>query len=74
MKRQSMREKGKVKYFNGDRGFGFLQRDGSPSLFFHVRHFIGEVPDTIEPGMKLSFEISSDRTGRPMADQIETCK
>ena len=69
-----MRENGVVYYYSPDRGFGFVRRVGAPSLFFHVREFIGEAPDTIEAGMKLSFEISSDRTGRPMADRIELSK
>ena len=66
-----MREKGTVKFYNAERGYGFLRRIGSPDLFFHIRHFISDEPATIERGTVLAFIATTGRDGRLLADQIE---
>ncbi|ODN54722.1 hypothetical protein A9Z54_07095 [Acinetobacter sp. 51m] len=64
-----MFQEGKIKTYNEDRGFGFIQIEGqSKDLFFHVKDFPNKnVPPRI--GEKLKFLIVEDN-GKFKADHI----
>ena len=59
---------GKLKFWNADRGFGFIKPEESgPDLFVHVS---GVMSDP-RRGQQVSFEIEEDRkTGRPKAVRV----
>jgi cold shock protein len=68
-----MRRLGVVKFFNKDKGFGFIApEDGSKDVFVHVSAVQrGGIP-WLEEGMKLSFDISEDSRGRgPQATDLQ---
>lgn len=53
----SERVKGKVKWFNGSKGFGFIERDEGDDVFVHYRAISGEGYRTLEDGQEVEFEI-----------------
>jgi CspA family cold shock protein len=60
-------EKGVVKWFNGDRGFGFIEpNDGSEDLFVHQSNIIMASPEdyrTLAEGDMVSYEIEQTDKG-----------
>jgi CspA family cold shock protein len=66
----SERHDGVVKFWNAERGFGFIERaDGEDDVFLGSRALSAAGIDPSE-GMKLSFTITEDRQGRPGADNV----
>jgi CspA family cold shock protein len=60
-----MRQTGTVKFFNADRGFGFITPDGgSKDVFVHVTALERAGIRGVNEGTKLSFDIEDDRRGR----------
>ncbi len=60
-----MREAGKVKFFNRDKGFGFISRDnGGRDVFVHVSTVQRAGVPYLEEGMAISFEVIDDPKGR----------
>lgn len=52
---------GKVKFFDADRGFGFISRDGGNDVFVHVSNIqVGEAA-TLTEGQDVEFEIGPGR-------------
>lgn len=62
----SNRETGRLKFFNGEKGFGFIIRDGGEEIFFHR----SELKTGGEPaqGEDLSYEVSSNDRGLKAVD------
>ena len=52
--------KGKVKFFNTSRGFGFITQNVGEDLFFHVSELRAE---TVNEGDQVEYEISEGRKG-----------
>ena len=59
----------KNKFYNQDRGFGFLRTDDGDQLFFHISAWQGDQED-IEEGAAVQFEASNARDGRPCAINV----
>jgi cold shock protein len=51
---------GKVKYFDHDRGFGFIAREGGDDVFVHVSNLQAE-GSTLTEGQTVEFEIGPGR-------------
>ncbi len=68
-----MRQTGTVKFFNTDRGFGFITPDGGgKDVFVHVTALERSGLKQVREGQKLSFELENDRRGRgPQAVNLE---
>ena len=58
-----MRETGVVKAWNPERGFGFVQRDGAPDLFLHIKAFPRGAADPAV-GDEVTFEVEVQPDGR----------
>jgi cold shock protein len=68
-----MRRHGTVKFFNKDKGFGFIApADGGKDIFVHISAVQrGGIP-WLEEGMQLSFDIVEDQRGRgPQATELQ---
>jgi cold shock protein len=57
---------GTVKWFNGQKGFGFIQPDdGSKDVFVHISAVERAGMQSLNEGQKISFELVADRkTGK----------
>lgn len=68
-----MRRAGKVKFFNRDKGFGFISPDdGGRDVFVHVSIVQKAGIPWLEDGMRLSFDIQDDSRGRgPQAVSLQ---
>jgi cold shock protein len=64
---------GTVKWFNGQKGFGFIQPDaGGPDVFVHVSAVERAGMNGLNEGQKLSYEIVQDkRTGKSSAGELK---
>ncbi|WP_342724435.1 MULTISPECIES: cold-shock protein [unclassified Bradyrhizobium] len=63
---------GTVKWFNGQKGFGFIQPDdGGQDVFVHISAVERAGMSSLNEGQKISFEIVADRrTGKSAADNL----
>jgi cold shock protein len=63
---------GTVKWFNTQKGFGFIQPDaGGPDVFVHITAVQRSGLDTLNEGQKITYELMTDRrTGKTAADQL----
>ncbi len=48
---------GKVKWFNTEKGFGFICREDGKDVFVHYSHIMQEGYKTLEEGQMVSFEV-----------------
>ena len=64
--------KGTVKWFNDQKGFGFIQPDdGSKDVFVHISAVESAGLRSLTEGQKVSFEIVTDkRTGKSSAGNL----
>ncbi|WP_431324184.1 cold-shock protein [Rhizobium sp. YTU87027] len=65
--------KGTVKFFNQDKGFGFIQpEDGSGDTFVHISAVQRSGLESLREGQKVSYEIVQDRrSGKSAAENIK---
>jgi CspA family cold shock protein len=64
---------GTVKWFNSQKGYGFIQPDdGGSDVFVHVSAVERAGLRDLNEGQKVSYEITQDRrTGKSSADQLK---
>ena len=64
--------KGTVKWFNNQRGFGFIQpEDGGSDVFVHISVVERAGMSTLNEGQKVSFDLVADRrTGKSAAENL----
>ena len=66
--RPGERVDGTVKFFNGTKGFGFIQRDdGAPDAFVHISAVERAGFANLNEGQRVSFELEEDRRGKQAA-------
>ena len=61
--------KGTVKWFNGEKGFGFITDENGQDIFVHFSGIVAEGFKTLVDGQKVSFEISEGARG-PQATNV----
>ncbi len=62
---------GTVKWFNANKGFGFIQpEDGSKDVFLHVSAVESAGLQSPADGQKIQYELESGRDGRSSAGSI----
>ncbi len=59
----SERETGVVKWFNGTKGYGFIQRDSGGDIFIHYSAIITEGFKSLEEGQRVEFSVTETDRG-----------
>jgi CspA family cold shock protein len=64
---------GTVKWFNAQKGFGFIQpEDGSKDVFVHISAVERAGMQNLNEGQKISYELVADRrSGKMSADNLK---
>ncbi|HLR75751.1 MAG TPA: cold-shock protein [Virgibacillus sp.] len=62
--------KGTVKWFNADKGFGFIEVEGGDDVFVHFSAIQGEGFKTLDEGQLVTFEIEEGDRG-PQAANVQ---
>jgi len=60
---------GTVKWFNAEKGYGFIEQAGGPDLFVHYSAIDGSGYRTLEDGQAVEFEVVQGPKG-PQADKV----
>lgn len=60
---------GKVKWFNAEKGYGFLQVEGGEDVFVHFSAIQGEGFKTLDEGQEVEFDITEGNRG-PQAENV----
>jgi CspA family cold shock protein len=60
---------GTVKWFNDEKGFGFIAREGERDVFVHFRSIEGTGRKTLQEGQQVQFTIGEGLKG-PQAENV----
>ncbi len=60
---------GTVKWFNGDKGYGFIAVEGGPDVFVHFSAITGGGYRSLEEGQKVELDITQGQKG-PQAENV----
>jgi len=63
------REKGTVKWFNNDKGFGFIQRENGADVFVHFRAISSDGYRSLQEGQRVEFSVTQGQKG-PQAENV----
>lgn len=61
-------QNGKVKWFNNEKGFGFIEVDGKDDVFVHFSAIQGDGFKSLEEGQEVTFEIVEGERGPQAAN------
>lgn len=62
---------GTVKWFNGDKGFGFITAEDGTDVFVHYSQINKDGYKTLEEGEAVTFELAQGQKG-PQAENVTT--
>jgi len=69
-KKMAERQSGTVKWFNDEKGFGFITPESGPDLFVHFRAIKGNGFKSLKEGQKVTFVPAQGQKGM-QADEVE---
>ncbi|NEU29545.1 cold-shock protein [bacterium LRH843] len=59
---------GKVKWFNAEKGFGFIEREDGDDVFVHFSAITGEGFKSLDEGQAVTFEVVQGDRGEQAAN------
>ncbi|AEI40850.1 cold-shock protein [Paenibacillus mucilaginosus] len=62
-------ETGTVKWFNAEKGFGFIEREGGNDVFVHFSAIQGEGFKSLDEGQRVEFNVVQGNRG-PQAENV----
>lgn len=60
---------GTVKWFNDEKGYGFIEREGEKDVFVHFRQIVGTGRKTLHEGQQVQFTLGDGLKG-PQAENV----
>lgn len=63
--------KGTVKWFNAEKGYGFIQVENGEDVFVHFSAITGEGFKTLDEGQAVEFDITDGNRGPQAANVIK---
>ncbi|WP_198245598.1 cold-shock protein [methane-oxidizing endosymbiont of Gigantopelta aegis] len=60
---------GTVKWFNDEKGFGFIEQEGSKDVFVHFSAINGQGRKTLAEGQRVTMEVTMGQKG-PQAENV----
>ncbi len=63
-------QRGRVKWFNAEKGFGFIERDNGNDVFVHFSAITMEGFKTLEEGSEVEFDVVEGAKG-PQAANVQ---
>lgn len=63
------KEQGTVKWFNGSKGYGFIERDSGGDVFVHFSAILGDGFRNLEEGQRVEFVVTQGTKG-PQAQDV----
>lgn len=63
--------KGTVKWFNAEKGYGFIQVEGGDDVFVHFSAIQGEGFKTLDEGQEVEFDITQGNRGPQAANVVK---
>ena len=54
---------GTVKFFNNEKGYGFISREQGDDVFVHFSNIQGDGYKTLEEGQRVEFDVAPGRKG-----------
>ncbi len=64
----TLRQEGEVSWFNEQKGFGFITADDGTDVFVHYTEIVRDGFQTLEPGEKVTFEVTDEDVGPKAVD------
>jgi len=64
-------KQGTVKWFNAEKGFGFIEVEGENDVFVHFSAILGEGFKSLDEGQKVEFEIVDGDRGPQAANVVK---
>lgn len=62
-------KEGTIKWFNSEKGFGFIEIEGEKDVFVHFSAIKGDGFKSLQEGQKVSFDVVEGSRG-PQADNV----
>ena len=61
----------KVKWFNAEKGYGFIEREDGGDVFVHFSAILGEGFKTLEEGQAVEFDVVEGNRGEQAANVVK---
>ena len=61
---------GTVKWFNGTKGYGFIEQEDGPDVFVHYSAIVGDGFRNLEEGQKVEFMVQQGPKGLQAANVV----
>jgi CspA family cold shock protein len=66
----SEKEQGTVKWFNGSKGYGFIERAEGEDVFVHFNAIVGDGYRNLEEGQRVEFTVTQGQKGLQAEDVV----
>ena len=66
----SEKEQGSVKWFNGQKGYGFIERDSGGDVFVHFSAILSDGYRSLEEGQRVEFTVEQGPKGLQAQDVV----